>query len=48
MKGARQWGNHRNGEELMILGMAINKDQYLFPRNIWESLPGSVPYLITN
>lgn len=47
-KEGRQWGEHRNGEELMILGMAIKKVDYLFPREMWHNLPGAVPYLIIN
>ena len=47
-KEGHQWGEHRNGEELAILGMAIGKVKYLFPRNIWGALPGSVPYLMIN
>lgn len=45
-KHGNQWGEHRNVEELFLLGIAIDKVSYLFPREIWGSLPGGVPYLV--
>jgi len=42
----RQWGEHRNMEALFCLGIGINKVAYCMPRDVWEALPGSVPYLI--
>ena len=47
-KHGNQWGEHRNVEELFLLGIAIGKVSYLFPREMWCILPGSVPYLVIN
>lgn len=44
-----QWGEHRNAEQLMLLGMAINKVKYAInDRTIWAAMPGSLPYIIIN
>lgn len=45
-KNGNHWGEHRNMEELFLLGMAIEKVIYLFPREMWCILPGGVPYLM--
>ena len=45
-KSGEQWGEHRNMEELFALGIGIGKVEYLFPRQLWGILPGSVPYLV--
>jgi hypothetical protein len=45
-KHGNLWGEHRNMEELFLLGMAINKVSYLLPREMWSALPGGVPYLV--
>jgi hypothetical protein len=41
-----QWGEHRNMEELFVLGIASNQAAYLMPRELWKSLPGGMPYLV--
>lgn len=38
--------SHEEMEQLMLLGMAIDKIEYCFPREIWISLPGNMPYLV--
>ena len=45
-KDGNHWGEHRNVEELFLLGIAIDKVEYLLPRELWMALPGGVPYLV--
>ena len=45
-KHGNHWGEHRNVEELFLLGIAIDKVEYLLPRELWMTLPGGVPYLV--
>lgn len=45
-KNDEQWtGSHKTMEQLMILGMAINKIEYCCDREMWSMLPGGVPYI---
>ena len=40
-----QWtGEHRRMEQLFLLGLAIEKVKCMMPREIWNTLPGGVPY----
>ena len=39
-------GEHTQVDELVALGLAINKINYLMPREMWSSFPGGIPYLI--
>jgi len=39
-----QWGKHRNMEELVCLGLAIGKLKLCSPREMWNVLPGGMPY----
>lgn len=41
-----QWGEQKNAQELMVLGLAAGYMQYLFSKEYWTELPGSVPYII--
>ena len=36
---------HMRVEQLVLLGIAIGKVQFILPRDLWSSLPGSMPYL---
>lgn len=45
-KDRKQWGEHINVEQLFVLGMAIGKVEYVFPREMWPTLPGGMPYLV--
>lgn len=48
-KDDEQWGEHRNAEQLMLLGMAIYKVKYaLSDRKMWVAFAGHMPYLIVN
>ncbi len=44
-KEGTQWGEHQNADELLILGLAIDRFEYLMPREIWSALPGGMPYI---
>ena len=40
-----QWtGLHRDMEQLIVLGIASGQVKYTMPREMWEALPGGVPY----
>lgn len=42
----RQWtGLHAKMEELFCLGIAAGKAKWLLPRDLWEVLPGGMPYV---
>lgn len=44
-KHGYQWtGLHQHMDQLFMLGIAINKVQTLFPREMWSALPGGMPY----
>lgn len=45
-----QWGEHQNIDELLVLGTAIGKMAILMPndRELWQSLPGGMPYIVVN
>lgn len=40
-----QWGEHINMEQLLLLGLATHKLQYMCPREFWMILPGGMPYI---
>lgn len=44
-RSGRQWGEHRNMEQLVLLGLAIGAVEYCLPRELWGILPGGVPYI---
>ena len=46
-KHGNQWtGLHVTMEQLFLLGIGINKVKFLIPRNMWDMLPGGMPYVI--
>ena len=45
-KHDNHWGEHKNCEQLMALGTAIEKLKCVFPREMWIVLPGNMPYLM--
>lgn len=47
-KANHQWGEHRNMEQLFSLGIAAGFVTYCMPREMWNILPGGVPYLTVN
>jgi len=40
-----QWGEHRNIEQLVVLGIAAKMVKYCMPRDMWGILPGGMPYI---
>lgn len=42
-RDGNQWGEQRNVEQLMCLGVAIGKVTVV-PRELWDALPGGMPY----
>ncbi len=40
-----QWGEHRNAEDLLALGMAIGVAGFCCERHLWPMLPGGMPYV---
>lgn len=45
-KHENHWGEHPSMEELMCLGIAIDKVVFAIPREMWQILPGGMPYFI--
>lgn len=39
-----QW-EHRETEALLVLGLALGLVEYTLPRELWHTLPGSMPYI---
>lgn len=39
-----QWGGHRAMELLFVLGQAAGYVELLTPRQMWELMPGGMPY----
>lgn len=39
-----QWGDQSNVDELLCLGIAIGKVSFSMPREMWNILPGGMPY----
>lgn len=48
-KHGNQWtGMHQTMEQLFQLGIGIGKVECLLPREMWEVLPGGMPYYLVN
>lgn len=45
-KNGNLWGQHKNMQELMLLGLAAGYVEYTMDREFWCILPGGVPYFI--
>jgi len=43
-RNGHQWGEHLYMEQLMTMGIGLGLVYYLLPRELWPSLPGSMPY----
>ena len=43
-KHGNQWGEHIDIECLMCLGIATGQAEYNMARDLWDSLPGGMPY----
>jgi hypothetical protein len=40
------WGQHQNIDELLCLGLAINKVKFFIPKEMWSALPGGMPFFV--
>ena len=45
-KDGTQWGEHRNMEQLFVLGLGIGKVRWQMPKEMWSILPGGMPYVV--
>jgi hypothetical protein len=46
-KDGELWtGQHAIMEQLFVLGIGLNLCQWLTKRELWESLPGGMPYVV--
>ena len=46
-KDGEQWTDmHRICEELVVMAIGLGLMEYCMPREMWEILPGGVPYLM--
>ena len=45
-KDGEQWGEQKNVDELLCLGLAIKRVMFPLPETVWFALPGGVPYFI--
>ena len=48
-RDGEQWtGLHSTMDKLFMLGIAAGKARWLLPRDMWEALPGGMPYVSVN
>jgi len=45
-KDGIQWGEHMNIEQLLSLGIAADLAAFLMPRDMWQVMPGGMPYFV--
>lgn len=45
-KDEQQWGEHRDIDDLLCLGLAIKKIRYCLPREAWGIFPEGFPYFV--
>jgi hypothetical protein len=46
-EGGAQWtGLHERMEQLCAMGIGLNLAQFLLPRDLWEMLPGGMPFVM--
>lgn len=46
-KNGKQWtGMHRTMDELVVLAIATEMGDFLMPRDMWNVLPGGMPYIV--
>lgn len=41
-----QWAEHVNVEQLLVLGLATGHAKLCVPRELWQILPGGMPYFV--
>jgi hypothetical protein len=44
-KDGNQWGEHSNCEALVALAIGTEQGGYPLPREMWDALPGGMPYV---
>lgn len=44
-RDGEQWGEQRDAEALLCLGIAAGMAKILVPRELWSAFPGDVPYV---
>lgn len=44
-KHGNHWGEHRNIEALLVLGIAVGVAKFVMPRSFWPMMPGGMPYV---
>lgn len=48
-KDGHNWTDlHKTVDKLLVLGLALDLISYTMPRDMWSSLPGSMPYVSIN
>jgi hypothetical protein len=47
-KNGEQWGEHRNMEDLFLLGLGLGVVKEAVSRDMWKVLPGGMPYYVIN
>lgn len=47
-KDGEQWAEHRNIDELLLLGLGLDLVRFILPRDMWRILPGGMPYFVVN
>lgn len=45
-KDGNQWADHPTMEKLVVLGIGVGMVSYCLPRDMWNVLPGGVPYIV--
>ena len=44
-KDGVQWAEHPTLEKMVAMGIGLKMAAYCLPRDMWNSLPGGVPYV---
>lgn len=45
-KDGEHWGEHRNMEQLFVLGIGLKLAKWLSARELWRAMPGGMPYVV--
>lgn len=45
-KNGVHWGEHQSMEQLFLLGIGLGLVKCLLPRDMWQVLPGGMPYYV--
>ena len=47
-KDGNQWGEQRDAESLLMMCIGNGLAKFLLSRDMWDALPGGMPYIIFN